>query len=348
MQPAHCPHGFPHMAYFRKLASGKWRAEVELAGVRETRGGFLTKREAAEWAGQQEADIRAGKAGKWPRRTLADAITRYRDEITPTKASAKAETLRLDAILRDHPALCGKLLVEVTPDDLGAWVAQRLQTVKGSSVKRESNTFSNVWTVAAKVWRWCPVESPWTFVKMPSEGPPRDRRVNWREIRKVCRRLGYVTGQPPITLSQEVAYAWLLALRTAMRSGELLGLTVEAVNLQTRVARLDVHKTVRYTGRARFVPFTRHAARLFAVMVKGKKGELFRVSDQSRDVLFRKATKACGIVGMRFHDSRAEALTLLSRRVDLLTLQKISGHTDINQLSSAYYRETPEQVAARL
>jgi integrase len=183
---------------------------------------------------------------------------------------------------------------------------------------------------------------------MPSEGPPRDRRVNWREIRKVCRRLGYITGQPPITLSQEVAYAWLLALRTAMRSGELLGLTVEAVNLQTRVARLDVHKTVRYTGRARFVPFTKHAARLFAVMVKGKKGELFRVSDQSRDVLFRKATKACGVVGMRFHDSRAEALTLLSRRVDLLTLQKISGHTDINQLSSAYYRETPEQVAARL
>jgi integrase len=96
------------------------------------------------------------------------------------------------------------------------------------------------------------------------------------------------------------------------------------------------------------VPFTKHAARLFAVMFKGKKGELFRVSDQSRDVLFRKATKACGVVGMRFHDSRAEALTLLSRRVDLLTLQKISGHADVNLLSAHYYRESPESIAARI
>ena len=44
----------------------------------------------------------------------------------------------------------------------------------------------------------------------------------------------------------------------------------------------------------------------------------------------------------------AEALTLLSRKVDVQTLQKISGHVDINVLIRHYYRESAEQVAARI
>jgi integrase len=144
-----------------------------------------------------------------------------------------------------------------------------------------------------------------------------------------------------------VAYAFLLALRTAMRSGELLGLTRDRVNLETRVATLAKHKTHRYTGRPRFVPFTKGARRLFTALLADGRGDLFTVDDASRDVLFRKAVAQCGIKALRFHDSRGEALTLLSRRVDVLTLQKISGHLDIRQLTD-YYRESPEQVAARL
>lgn len=132
-----------------------------------------------------------------------------------------------------------------------------------------------------------------------------------------------------------------------MRSGELLGLTRERVNLETRVAMLAKHKTHRYTGRPRFVPFTRQARRLFAALLADGRGDLFTVDDASRSTLFRKAATRCGVTGLRFHDSRGEALTLLSRKVDVLTLQKISGHLDINQLA-AYYRESPEQVAARL
>jgi integrase len=149
-----------------------------------------------------------------------------------------------------------------------------------------------------------------------------------------------------------------------MRSGEILGLTRAAVNLETRVVRLDKHKTQHHTGRPRFVPITKQAARLLGVLCvaaenrqkTGKKPaenrqedeRLFTVTAASKDALFRRAVEQCGIVGMTFHDSRAEALTLLSRRVDLLTLQKISGHADINVLAASYYRESPEDVAARL
>lgn len=83
-------------------------------------------------------------------------------------------------------------------------------------------------------------------------------------------------------------------------------------------------------------------------MMQGRPGALFKVSDDSRASLFVKALKRCGITGMRFHDSRGEALTLLSRKIDVQTLQKISGHADINVLIQHYYRETPEDIAKRL
>jgi integrase len=72
------------------------------------------------------------------------------------------------------------------------------------------------------------------------------------------------------------------------------------------------------------------------------------VESGSMDALFRKARDRAGIHGLHFHDSRAEALTRLARKVDVLTLAKISGHRDINLLSRVYYRETAEQIAPRL
>lgn len=51
---------------------------------------------------------------------------------------------------------------------------------------------------------------------------------------------------------------------------------------------------------------------------------------------------------LHFHDSRADALTRLSRRMDVLRLSKISGHKDLNQLLEAYYRESAADVAATI
>ena len=331
------------MAYIRKLPSGNWRAEIDYKGTRDSLGGFKTKADAKDWATRREKEIADGLAGKFPDKTLADALTRYELEISPTKGSWKFESLRFAALKRDFPGLVAKQLTKITPDDLKSWVDGRLKHVKPSTVRREYNSLSNVWTVAAKEWRWCPIESPWRFVRVPEDGQPRDRRVGWREVRRICRALNYISGQKPTSPAQEVAYAWLLALRTAMRSGELLGITPESVNLTTRVVTLGKHKTMRYTGRVRHIPVTKSAARLFSAL-----GCKFTISDSSRDVLFRKATARCGIEGLTFHDSRGEALTLLSRREDVMTLQRISGHTDINVLIAHYYRETAEDVAKRL
>lgn len=54
------------------------------------------------------------------------------------------------------------------------------------------------------------------------------------------------------------------------------------------------------------------------------------------------------IDGPTFHDARGTALTLMARRMPVEQLQRISRHRKIDTLIHTYYRETNEQIAARL
>ena len=64
--------------------------------------------------------------------------------------------------------------------------------------------------------------------------------------------------------------------------------------------------------------------------------------------LFSRLCKRAQVDGLTFHDSRATALTLLSRKVDVMTLARISRHNDLTLLQRVYYRESAEEIAARL
>jgi integrase len=326
--------------YIRKVKGGH-RVEVERLGVRDS-STFPTKAEARNWGAQLEAEILATKRGAYPRKTLADAIERYVREVSPTKRGARAEGLRFDALRREFPELVGKVLSDIKTPDWVDWRDKRLKVVSHGAVRRDVNLFRNLFTVARKEWKWCG-ESPFTGFKVPSDNPPRHRRVAMKEVKRICRWLGYVTGRVK-GKQQQVALAFLVALRTGMRAGELLTLGDKTVDLTKRVARVR-HKTQHLTGRLREIPMTKHAARLLRPYLPG---QVFTVSSKSLDAMFRKATRALLIEDLHFHDSRAEALTRLARKVDVMTLARISGHKDLKLLLGTYYRESAEDIAARL
>ncbi len=323
------------MASITKLPSGLWRAQVARKGVRRS-ATFPTKRAAQEWAAQQEAEILAGARGEYPRKTVADALERYASEVSPTKKTGAREAIRLAAFAREPWAQ--KLLTELTPEDLGRWRDRRLLAVKGESIRRDFVTLSTVFNVAAREWRWM-ASNPVRDVRRPPPGRPRARLPSWREIRRICRACGYVTGQRPHTLTCEVAHILLIALRTAMRKGEILGLTDADVDLARSVAVLADTKN----GDRREVPLSRRASRLLRVIYPGG----WRISSASCDALWRKVCRRIGIDDLHLHDARAAALTSMARRVDVLTLARISGHRNVSQLMT-YYRATPAQIAARL
>lgn len=337
------------MAYFTKTKTG-WRAQIERKGVRKSKV-FPTKGAAAQWAAQEEGRILSGAAGDFPSYTLADAFNRYELEVSKHKRGSKAEALRFAAWLRDFPDLCGKVMHTITADDLAKWREARRQLVSDSSVVREAAQLRNVWTVASKEWGWCPEATPWTKVKLPPKGHARTRLPDWMEVRRLMRHMGFMTSKSPSTPQMEVAWAYLVAHHTAMRAGEILSLKRSTVDLEKRVVTLHSHKTLEREG-VRFVPITRKAARVLAVLdaaaLAVKRDAYFTISGQSLDTLFRKVRDRLLIEDLHFHDSRAAALTRLSKRMDVLRLSRISGHRDLNQLLRAYYRESAADVAATI
>lgn len=337
-----------------------WRVQISVLGTRDSKV-FRTQREAKAWAASRESELRLRKdLPAAELHTLRETLERYDNDIIPSKRGARPESLRLRAFLRNFPELADRTLAELKTPDLAAWRDARLKGFVGSngekvpavsaaSVQRDISWLRNALGIARKEWHWMET-NPFEGFRLPADPPPRDRRILPLEVRMLCRMLGYRSGVAPETRSQEAALAFLVALRSAMRAGEILSLGKKTLNLQRRVATVP-HKMQHLTGKPRAVPLSKHAVRLLKPVADREK--CFTISSGSLDTLFRKARDQLvaaypEIADLHFHDSRAEALTRLARKVDVMTLAKISGHADLKILHQTYYRESAEDIAARL
>lgn len=331
------------MASYRKR-SGGWRAEVVKLGVRDSQT-FDTKAAAVAWAIAREAEIMAqcGTSRASVSMTVSEALARYKRDVSPTKEGQRWEELRLDRFDRELEWV-GELMGNITSEQVAQWRDERLKKVKSSTVRREMTLLSSVFEIARREWKTCLV-NPVRDAKRPSNGPPRERRVATGEISALINRLGYVEGQPPVTLLQELAYAFLLAIETAMRQGEILGMTAKWVNLRERFVHLPKTKN----GSTRNVPLSKRAGELLAPMLEGKGAtdRLFKIESASADTMFRKVRDELKIDGLTFHDTRHEAITRLARKVEVLDLARITGHKDLKSLM-IYYNATASEVAERL
>lgn len=294
---------------------------------------FKLKASAIAWAHEQEGLLHT-KTMVDGRHSVREALERYRDEESVKKPGVKWEQIRINKFLRTLPFV-DKALPDLTVDDISKW--RNAQTNKGSTVRREMVLLDSVLGAARKEWGWLLV-NPMDDVAKPSGGRPRSRLITDEEVEKICEALGYADDKPVDMKTQEVAVAFLLSIETAMRSGELLSLTPDQVDLKRRVAHLYKTKN----GDERDVPLSYRAVDLFRKVPKG-----FSLTDASRDTLFRKARTKAGLSGFTFHDARALALTRLAKKVDVLTLARIAGHRNIKSLM-VYYRESAEDIAKRL
>ncbi|OEZ60476.1 site-specific integrase [Duganella sp. HH105] len=336
------------MASYSKSGKG-WRASVAVRGTRDTKT-FSTKAEAVAWAAARETEIRSGvNAGPGESKTLDDAFNRYLREVSVHKRGHRMERHRLAAIA-DHVVAGRRLgslhLSDVTSDILGQWRDLRLRgttaanfedKVLGASVIRELNLLSHVFTTARREWKWID-KSPTTDVRRPKGSAPRDRRISKDEIDRLCVALGF-NECPVSTKSGAVAAAFLFAIETAMRAGEICGL--KRSDIKGSVAHLPRTKN----GTKRDVPLSSRALDLIAFLPPGD--TLFGISAASLDALFRKAKERCQIDDLKFHDTRHEAITRLAKKLNVLELARVVGHRDLNELQT-YYNETAEELSKKL
>jgi integrase len=307
------------MAYIRSYRDG-WRAEIQRNGQRQSKL-FKTKREAQAWATQKEGDAKVIGSG-W--RTFGQAVEKYQQTHVTRSPKWEANTLaRLTAHFGDATPLG-----TIAKATVAEWIDERLKTVSGSTVQREANLLRNLLKTALNRWEWI-THDPFKGLTLPAGNQPRHQVWTWQLAKRILRAKR--TGK-----TAEMQRAFHIALRTGMRLSEVL-YAPKGFDAKRRVVVLPTTKT----GKRAEVPVGRIAAKLIA---RGR----FTVSANEGSVLFGRLCRELLIEDLTFHDARATALTLLSRKVDVMTLAKISQHQDIRILQNTYYRETAEQIAARL
>jgi integrase len=317
------------MASIRKVGK-KYRVELYRNGQRES-SMFHTKAEASAWALQREAEL-DGRA--LPFRKLSEAFVRYAAEVSPTHRGERWEVLRLKAF--GTHKIANKPIAKLSTEDLIDWRDNRLKQVSKGTVLREMNLIGSVLEHARKEWRWIR-DNPIKDVTKPRQPKGRKRRVSQGEIDRLITASGYA-GAHDSMLHITVA-AFLFAIETGMRSGEILGL--EWADVDERKVTLRQTKN----GDSREVPLSPKARLLLAALRCFEKP--FDIANGTRDALFRKLVKQSGIENLHFHDARAEAIYRLSKELDVMTLARAVGHRDLKSLM-LYYNESGDEMGARL
>ena len=328
------------MATFRKR-SGGWRAEVCIKGIR-TSATFTTKREAQAWAAREETRLREDSSGKVPNKPFRSLLERYSREVSSKKRGAAREQVMVSRILRDP--IADVPLRKLAPSNIATWRDKRLSQVSGSTVTREMTILSHACSVARREWGWLRT-NPVSDVRRPPENRARTRRPTTEETEKLLDMLGYSREIPPRTASARIGAAFLFAIETAMRAGEICSLEWQHVNDR------HVHLPLTKNGYARDVPLSAEARRIIEQLrsLNGdEEGTVFDVSVASLDALFRKARARANIEDLHFHDTRREALTRLSKIFDVMELARISGHRDLRVLQNVYYAPSVSDLAAKL
>jgi integrase len=215
-------------------------------------------------------------------------------------------------------------LLGIDTPQIAEWRDNRLKTVSASTVVREANLLRNLFNLARREWKWVD-HAPFDGVKLPKENAPRHQVWTWQLIKRVLRA-------PRVGKTAEMQLAFHIALRSGMRLAEVLA-APGAYDAQRRVVTLRTKTEARAQ-----IPIGRIAGKLIA---RAK----FTVGANEGSTLFSKLCRELLIDGLTFHDTRGTALTHLSKKVDVLTLAKISRHKDLSLLSNVYYRATADSIA---
>ncbi|MFZ0870073.1 MAG: site-specific integrase, partial [Rhodanobacter sp.] len=193
--------------------------------------------------------------------------------------------------------------------------------------------------MARKEWGWLRV-NPMLDVGRPASPPSRKRRIAQDEIDRLTLGFGLGLGLHAETATQRTGLCFLFALETAMRAGEILGLHWR--DIRPKSATLPHTKN----GDAREVPLSKRAREILETLPKGH-GPVFDLPASLRDALFRKVRGVSEVENLHFHDTRAEAIWRLSKKLDVMELSRVIGHRDLKSLL-IYYATTADELADKL
>lgn len=259
---------------------------------------------------------------------MSAALETYRGKVSLLKKGYEQERYRIEQISR---SFLGALVVrQVTSVNIATYRDARLQELNSktgkpispATVRLEMSLLSNFFDICRIEWGYCD-DNPVLKVRKPKPPPGRDRRLTPREDRQILRYSALYSNR-------ELFSIVVIALESAMRQSEILGLTWENINLKTRIVHLPATKN----GSKRDVPLSFKAKEALLRLGVKTEGKVFGYTKEGIKTTWRVMMQRLGIVNLHFHDMRHEACSRLFElgTLDVMEIAAITGHKSLAML----------------
>lgn len=308
-----------------------YRARVRLKGYPTQSATFERKTDARRWIASTESAIREGrhfKTSEAKRRTVAEAIKRYKKEILPRKPKSFkhqsrqlkwwAEKLGPYSLADTTTAVISEYRTKLLSEEVFPG-----KTRSPSTANRYMAALSHVMSIAHKEWEWI-AENPCSKLSKMPEPRGRVRFLNDEErtaLLNACK----------LSKSPHLYPIVILALSTGARLGEILSLTWDQVDLTK--GRITLHETK--NNERRLIPLTGHALRVIREWSKVRRIDsalLFPNTRNPKEPIdirspWYTALKRSEIENFRFHDLRHSAASYLAMNgASLAEIAEVLGH----------------------
>lgn len=301
-----------------------------------------TAKECEHWASIKLLELKTGKADleqgikpAYPFRQLCD---KYYQEHGRHMRSARTIMLKIKNLDRIAPNVADKSIYDFKPSDIVEWRNKRKKEVKVSTLRNEHAIYSAVFTYALK--ELFLIESNvWQTVPMPSKEKSRNQRIMPEQQGVLLKALDWDGVSTPEKSKHYVAWAFLFALETAMRQGEILAMR------KSDLRDGFVHLPMTKNGESRNVPLSKEAKRLLSLLPVNN-DVLVPIDKDICCATWVRAKKRSNLPHINFHDSRHEAITRMVkvRKLPVEVLAKITGHKTIGILINTYYNPDAQDL----
>ena len=327
------------MASIYRRGPYQWQVLIRRKGYPTQAKVFETKAEAEAWSKTTESEMVRGvfvSRKEAENTTLSETLDRYLKEITANKKGSYQETRRIKN-LKAH-TLGKRFLATIQGKDIAEYRDERLGSVSPATVRRELVILSHLFTVASKEWGMTGLGNPVQSIRLPSgRGVSRDRRLKSGEEKNLLRACEEYGGDLP--------YVVRFALETAMRRGEIAGITWDDVNLKKKTVTLSNTKN----GEKRVVSLSSEAISILSAIPRRIDGRVFGYTDpHSITWAFIHACKKAGVEDLTFHDLRHEATSrLFELGLSAEKVKEITGHKTY-QMLARYTHLKAEDIAEEI
>lgn len=330
------------MATITLRGKQQYQAEIRRKGHPRQTKTFPTKAQAEAWVRMEEARMDEGTfldQRAVAKISLGEALQKYADEITPTKAlgTQRQERNRCLQIQR-HPLAARKITTLLTRDYV-EYRKERLTQVGPHAVRLELALLSHLYTMAIDEWSW-PITNVVRSMRKPKTPGHRTRRLSQSEETRLYEGIHQSTVRTPVLLEAYVR----LALETGMRPGELVNLHWAHVDINAGIIQLTHTKN----GSDRIVGLTHEATRILESMPRTD-ARLFPAyrDTAALDKDFGTACRKAGLEDLHPHDLRHEAASRIAPYVQAVELAAIFGWKSL-QMALVYVNQTREEIRSKI